>query len=182
MEPLSKKGWVVAHSTFVSEIFHAINVPNQPPGGFLDGYLISTSQKWKGIPHHLLKPFDGVTSGIAVNFFLYTMLADVILLDKILDKREPPLARLCGDGKWRKYIFVFAQYITIDKSKSVLWKPDRTSVITAQLVTLQTMIFASVGVLAAFMQWHVASLASDNTVSNLKSQDITGWGSKDPTI
>ena len=69
MEPLSKKGWVVAHSTFVSEIFHAINVPNQPPGDFLDGYLISTSPKWKGIPHHLLKPFDGGTSGVADNFF-----------------------------------------------------------------------------------------------------------------
>ena len=30
----------------------------------------------------------------------------------ILDKREPPSARLCGAGKWRKYIFVFAPYIT----------------------------------------------------------------------
>jgi hypothetical protein len=36
------------------------------------------------------------------------MLSDIMQLDK----GEAPPSRLCGDGHWRRFIFVFAQYIT----------------------------------------------------------------------
>jgi len=143
MEPLSKKGWVVAQSTFVSEIFHGINVPNQAPGGFLDGYLISTSQKWKAIPHHLLKPFDGGTSGVAGNFFQspYIQCSPT----SYFWRKESLHRHDCVEMESGESIFSSTHNtLLIDKSKSVLCKPDRTSVITAHLVTLQRMIFASV--------------------------------------
>ena len=142
MEPLSKKGWVVAHSTLVSEIFHAINVPNQPPGDFLDGYLISTSPKWKGIPHHLLKPFDDGTSGVADNFFQSPYIqcspTSYFWTKESLHRHD------CVEMESGESIFSSSHNtLLIDKSKSVFCKPNSTTVFTAQLGTLRRMIFVS---------------------------------------